>query len=131
MRSFGLALAGSIVAGTLAASGSWDASVAPPALAQAQPSTVEAIQTPPPVPGLDYPEAEVVGDGLDIAALLAATPSPEPGTAPGVDEVAAREGAVNTNLGGSDVAVTSEGGSYEVDAPKRRAKRRAFPTPQP
>ena len=105
--------------------------MAPSALAQAQSTaTVQPIQTPPPVPGLEYPESAVVSDGLDVAAILAATP-PAPGAAPGVDEVAAREGAVNTNLGGSDVAVTSEGGSYEVDAPKRRAKRRGIPTPQP
>ena len=36
---------------------------------------------------------------------------------------------MTTNLGGSDVAVSSVGGSHEIDGPKRKARR--FPTPKP
>jgi hypothetical protein len=38
---------------------------------------------------------------------------------------------LTTNLGGSDVAVSSVGGSYEIDGPKRKARRIPTPFPRP
>jgi hypothetical protein len=83
-------------------------------------------QTPPPVPGLQNPNP-AVGGTLPLDPALAATPA-VPAGAPGLVET---PGGITTNLGGSDVAVTSEGGSYEVDGPKRKGKRFPAPTPKP
>jgi hypothetical protein len=87
---------------------------------------VSAIQTPPPVPGIDYSSVETIipattGEGALVGSPLA------PPTAPGATEAEAPEepaGGVTANLGGSDVAVSSVGGSYQVDAPGRRGNKK-------
>ncbi|MFN8593989.1 MAG: hypothetical protein U0031_21250 [Thermomicrobiales bacterium] len=57
--------------------------------------------------------------GLETsAALLAATPAAPPPPPP-VDPT----GSMTTSLGGSDIAVSSVGGSYEVDGPARKARK--------
>jgi len=95
--------------------------------AQSEPvTTVNGIQLPPRVPGLDYTIGDV-GDPGPIEDLeVPGTPGAPvlPGdTSPGLD-VPVTDGAVGTNLGGSDVTVSSVGGSYEVDAPKKRSHRK-------
>ena len=63
---------------------------------------------PPPADGSTVTESpEVAGDAPDTV-----TATPENGN------------SVTTNLGGSDVAVSSVGGSYEVDGPKKRSNRK-------
>jgi hypothetical protein len=58
------------------------------------------------------------------SALAAATPAdPAAAVAPG--------DGMTTNLGGSDVAVSSVGGSHEIDGPKRKSRRFPAPTPNP
>jgi len=56
----------------------------------------------------------------------AATDAPEAATeAPdAVDEAPENGNSVTTVLGGSDVAVSSVGGSYEVDRPSKRSERK-------
>ena len=61
-------------------------------------------------------------------ALAAATPAFPSDPATGLVETG--EG-MTTNLGGSDVAVSSVGGSHEVDGPKRKSRRIPAPTPNP
>ena len=67
-----------------------------------------------------------------VAGLAPATPAPP--EAPGnAAEIAAPEvgGSLTASLGGSDVAVSSVGGSYEIDGPKRKAKKWPRPVPTP
>jgi hypothetical protein len=61
-----------------------------------------------------------------VQTLPMATPRP-PDILAGTTTILAPEpgGSMTTSLGGSDVAVASVGGSYEVDGPKRRAKKHA------
>lgn len=60
-------------------------------------------------------------------------PAADGGLAPATPVVPAlppeEGGSMTTSLGGSDVAVASVGGSYEVDAPKRRGHRNRFAPP--
>ena len=95
--------------------------------AQSEPvTTVNGIQLPPRVPGLDYTIGDVGDPGPIEGLMIPGTPTAPvlPGdTSPGLD-VPATDGGVTTNLGGSDVAVSSVGGSYEVDAPKKRSHRK-------
>jgi hypothetical protein len=101
--------------------------------AQSEPAaTMFVIQTPPPVPGLAYPDEDRKRKDSAGAALIPGTPVPpqSPDSA-SLEGVAEEGGTVSASLGGSDVAVTSEGGSYEVDAPKRRARKAPQPSPQP
>jgi hypothetical protein len=60
-----------------------------------------------PTPTADPAETSAVTD-----APVATTDAPESGN------------SVTTSLGGSDVAVSSVGGSYEVDRPKKRSERK-------
>jgi hypothetical protein len=100
------------------------------ALAQTEPEAASStIQIPPPVPGVDYSAAET-GDVAPITeAAPPATPIPPamPESATGEPLVPQTGGSYTTSLGGSDVAVESVGGSYEVDAPGRRGKRNNRP----
>ena len=110
----------------LAGSGMFTPSATFVADAQSEPvTTVNGIQLPPSVPGLDYTTVDT-GDGDLIEGLvIPGTPTAPilPGdTSPSLD-VPDTEGAVTTSLGGSDVTVSSVGGSYEVDAPKKRSHR--------
>jgi hypothetical protein len=88
------------------------------------PTTGQPIPTPPLVSGIEYITDETGQDTSMAPALTAATPSApsEPATtlSPGAP---VQGGVVTASLGGSDVAVSSVGGSNEVDAPKRRGKR--------
>lgn len=103
----------------------------PEAEAQDTSGGITAIQTPPPVPGIDY---EAANSGLATGPVSApvnasGTPtSPADAAAPTLTE---SDGGYSTNLGGSDVAVTSKGESHQIDGPKRKAKRmpKAMPTP--
>ena len=97
------------------------------ALAQTEPiTTVNGIQLPPPVPGVDYTPVEIETAGPDEGLVVPATP-----TAPlltsdssAVSGTAGPAGTLTTSLRGSDVAMSSVGGSYEVDAPKKRSRRK-------
>jgi len=83
---------------------------------------------PPPVPGIDY------SAGSDAAPVLteasAATPA-----APAIPSDAAKipavpaGGTTTASLGGSDVAVASVGGSYQVDGPHKKKRRSQVPAP--
>lgn len=93
--------------------------------AQRQPTaTINAIQIPPPVPGIDYPSIGSA-DVPVTAPVVAATPSAPADPALATGEIAAPEsgGSLTATLGGSDVAVSSVGGSYERDGAKRRGNR--------
>lgn len=66
------------------------------------------------------------------AGLVPASPAPPAAPANATEVVPPEEGgSLTASLGGSDVAVSSPGGSYEVDGPKRKAKKwpRTAPTP--
>jgi hypothetical protein len=93
--------------------------------AQSEPvTTVNGIQLPPPVPGSDYTTGEI---GPEEGRLIAGTPTAPvlPGdSSSGIEVLPDTSGAVTTSLVGSDVAVSSVGGSYEVDSPKRRSHRK-------
>lgn len=111
-----------------------DRSIVDTSLAQAQDTeAVGSIQTPPPVPGLEYPDTTTV-TGLPLApGLIPGTPvvPGSPADSTGTAGIAESGGDYETNLGGSDVAVASEGGSYQVDGPKRKGKRMPTPMPKP
>ncbi|MGH2613853.1 MAG: hypothetical protein ACRDJC_01320 [Thermomicrobiales bacterium] len=108
-----------VTAGTLSSAGTDIAN------AQDQSSaTGHAIQTPPPVPGIEYTTDGTGTVPSAAPALTGATPAApvDSGatTAPGAP---VEGGTITASLGGSDIAVSSVGGSYEVDGPRRRAKR--------
>ena len=95
--------------------------------AQSDPvTTVNGIQLPPPVPGLNYTPVEIGPAGLVDSLVTPATPTVAdiPGDAWTVLDPPEPDGALTTVLGGADVAVSSVGGSYEVDAPKKRTARK-------
>jgi hypothetical protein len=116
----GIAAASLLVAGLTAviAIDPWQA---PEAEAQDASGGITAIQTPPPVPGIDYDAATT--EIAPVSAPATASGTPAAPVAPGSATTTANNGGYETSLGGSDIAVTSEGGSYEVDGPKRKAKK--------
>lgn len=75
----------------------------------------------------------VPGSGVNLNELpLQDGIIPSTPVVPGAAPTAAATGiSPTTSLGGSDVAVSSEGGSYEIDAPRRKGKRLPVPTPRP
>jgi hypothetical protein len=85
------------------------------ARAQAQPTIVASstLQLPPPVPGLDYTPLDPGQATVPETAATTGTPVAEPAAPTAGDSVTA-------SLGGSDIAVSSVGGSYERDAPNKR-----------
>jgi hypothetical protein len=95
------------------------------ALAQTAPVATHPIQIPPPVPGVDYSAVEAGETGPAAVLPAPATPVPPGAAADATGAPLAPEagGSLTASLGGSDVAVESVGGSYEVDAPGRRGKR--------
>ena len=87
--------------------------------AQAQPTANAGsiVQLPPPVPGLDYTPPQPGQATIPDTASTIGTPVPaDPGTA----AAPASGDSVTASLGGSDIAVSSVGGSYERDVPKDR-----------
>lgn len=97
------------------------------ARAQSEPvTTVNGIQLPPPVPGLDYDPVEAREKGIVEGAVTPATPAAPvyPADTSTVIDAPDNGGALTTSLGGSDIAVSSVGGSYEVDGPKKRSNRK-------
>lgn len=97
------------------------------ARAQSEPiTTVNGVQLPPPVPGLDYDPVEAREKGVVEGAVTPATPTAPvyPADASTVIDAPDNGGALTTSLGGSDIAVSSVGGSYEVDSPKKRSNRK-------
>ena len=97
------------------------------AWAQSEPiTTVNGIQIPPPVPGLDYEPVDIGANGPAQDLVMPGTPVPPMSSPDGSTVVDAPEssGALTTSLGGSDIAVSSVGGSYEVDSPKKRRSNR-------
>ena len=105
-------------------------SLAAPDVAEAQtePNTAaNGIVLPP----LDYDPVAARNEAVTASAVVPATPtSPvDPADPSGVtdspDAVAPENGtSTTTSLGGSDVAVSSVGGSYEVDRPSKRSGRK-------
>ena len=95
--------------------------------AQSEPvTTVNGIHLPPPVPGLDYTTIDTEDADLVEGLVIPGTPTVPilPGDTPTSPDAPDTGGALTTSLGGSDVAVSSVGGSYEVDAPKKRSQRK-------
>jgi hypothetical protein len=125
---FGLAAA-SLLAAAITVVVAMEPWQAPDAEAQDASGGITAIQTPPPVPGIDYDAANTAPPAVSAPVTASGTPAaPAESAGPTLTE---NNGGYETSLGGSDIAVTSEGGSYEVDGPKRKAKRmpKAMPTP--
>jgi hypothetical protein len=97
--------------------------------AQVEPTVDAASQQPPPAPG--------AGDAVaDDGSLVATDPSLIPATpvtpVTQSDDASVEMGeGMTTNLGGSDVAVASVGGSHEIDGPKRHTRRIPTPRPEP
>jgi len=99
--------------------------------AQDEPAgSASGVQTPPQAPGKDSIDgssnAAVESDmapGTPAAPLLASDVEMLPDV-PGV-------GVTSASLGGSDVAVASVGGSYQVDSPHKKRKRSPVPPPLP
>jgi hypothetical protein len=89
------------------------------ASAQAQPTTVAGslIQLPPPVPGLDYTPPQPGQSTIPDGATTTGTPV---AADPGAVAAPASGDSVTASLGGSDIAVSSVGGSYERDVPNKR-----------
>lgn len=89
------------------------------ARAQAQPTVIASsiIQLPPPIPGLDYSPAQP--DQATIPEVVSTTGTPVPAE-PGAAAAPASGDSVSATLSGSDIAVSSVGGSYERDAPNKR-----------
>ena len=97
------------------------------AQAQSEPiTTVNGIEIPPPIPELDDIPAAVGKEGPANDALVSGTPAPPvfPADASTVVDAPDNGGSLTTSLGGSDIAVSSVGGSYEVDGPKKRRSHR-------
>ncbi len=95
--------------------------------AQAQPTVAGSlIQLPPPVPGLDYTPPDPSQATIPEAATTTGTPvAPASASDTGAGTVApAIDGSVTASLGGSDISVSSVGGSYERDAPNKRREDR-------
>jgi len=82
------------------------------------------------VPGIES------ADGTDSAAMVSEE-APATPAAPALSTDAAKipdvpgGGSTTASLGGSDVAVASVGGSYQVDAPHKKKRRSSPPVPQP
>jgi hypothetical protein len=111
----------------LAGSGVLNPSATFVADAQSEPvTTVNGIQLPPRVPGLDYTIVDTGDPGLVEGLVIPATPTAPvlPGNTSPSHDIPDTDGALTTSLGGSDVAVSSVGGSYEVDGPKKRSHRK-------
>jgi hypothetical protein len=87
--------------------------------AQAQPTTVAGslVQLPPPVPSLDYTPPQPGQATITEAATTTGTPV---ASDPGTIAAPASGDSVTASLGGSDIAVSSVGGSYERDVPNKR-----------
>jgi hypothetical protein len=84
------------------------------------------------LPPLDYDPAAARNEDLADSAAVPATPTPPVDSADdsvATDSPEAVAGApetgtsTTTSLGGSDVAVSSVGGSYEVDRPNKRSRK--------
>src|SRR5215207_3656745 len=85
------------------------------------------------LPPQDFDPVAARNVGLAESAVVAGTPTPQadpadastsseaPDAATGAPE---NGSSTTTSLGGSDVAVSSVGGSYEVDRPKKRSERK-------
>src|SRR4051794_32345797 len=90
--------------------------------------TAGGLQTPPLVPEIDY--SDTSGNVSPDSEAALGTPA-----VPGLPSDAAKipavpEGGTTTaSLGGSDVAVASVGGSYQVDAPHKKKRRSPVPAP--
>ncbi len=92
------------------------------------------------LPPLDFDPAAARNEALAESVVAPATPTPTTDPADASTVTAAPEAAadapvdatdapesgnsVTTSLGGSDVAVSSVGGSHEVDRPKKRSERK-------
>lgn len=97
------------------------------ARAQTEPiTTVNGIQLPPSVPGLDYDPVDIGSHGPADDFAIPGTPVPAVSSADAstVVDAPGNSGSLTTSLGGSDIAVSSVGGSYEVDSPKKRRSNR-------
>jgi hypothetical protein len=88
--------------------------------------------------GRAYAQAEVTATVLASQTLVpevsaAGTPAAPaaPESAAGTAPPAASGNSMTASLGGSDIAVSSVGGSYEIDGPKRKAKKVLKLTPTP
>ena len=87
--------------------------------AQAQPTAIPGsiTQLPPPVPGLDYTPPRIGQPTIPEAEATTGTPVPAD---PSTTAAPASGDSVTATLSGSDIAVSSVGGSYERDAPNKR-----------
>ena len=89
--------------------------------AEAQIEPIEPVQDVPPgsyEPSLDGADRGIHSGGE--ALELPATPVAIPENLPPAPTWEPTDAGMATSLGGSDIAVASEGGSHQVDAPKRK-----------
>lgn len=120
-RSAAGAAALALTLGTVLGLGLFDHGEPAEVLAQAKP-TVSPIQVPPAVPGIDYTTAATLPENVAAEAPIAATPVPVPSGEAAAALPPSSGGGYSTSLGGSDVAVASEGESHQVDRPGSRSK---------
>ena len=91
--------------------------------AQSEPNTAaNGIVLPP----LGYDPVAARNEDATGSATAPGTPTPTTTSDDGTTTTEAPEGgnSVTTILGGSDVAVSSVGGSYEVDRPSKRSRKK-------
>lgn len=124
-----LALGAGGVVGAAMATGAIALWPSPDAEAQVDPSQPVTDLAPeyvdPALDGID-PALEVADPARDASdAVLAApaTPVVPPEASVSSPTWEPTDAGMATSLGGSDVAVASEGGSYQVDAPKRKVNK--------
>jgi hypothetical protein len=98
-------------------------------VAEAQDQTVTVVQDPL-LPGVETSDSS---DGAAAMSELAPGTPAAPALASDIANVPEVPGGGTTtaSLGGSDVAVASVGGSYQVDAPHKKKRRSPPPVPQP
>lgn len=120
-RSVAGAAAMALMVGAALGFGVFDQGTPADVLAQAKP-TVSPIQIPPAVPGIDYTTAGTLPEAVAAEAPSAATPVPVSSSDAAAAPPPSSGGGYSTSLGGSDVAVASEGESHQVDRPGSRSK---------
>src|SRR5918993_5699612 len=123
----GRALVVQVIAAVLlsALAGASVLSLVAPDLVEAQPepnTAANGIVLPP----LGYDPVAARNEDATGSATAPGTPTPTTTSDDGTTTTEAPEGgnSVTTILGGSDVAVSSVGGSYEVDRPSKRSRKK-------
>ena len=98
--------------------------------AQSQTGVIDPGAESPSVPGVDF-AGGADGSAEVTEAAPATPPAPVLSTEIGSVSDVPEGGTTTASLGGSDVAVASVGGSYQIDAPHKKKRRSSPPVPQP